>query len=451
MGVSCEQLFSFPNLGYIDPSKAFKKLYKNPHIFIEYFGLLQCMGNHRRIYIAFGLIISLAFELAGMTSLKREGEASRTAESLDYSVAVEAVVTNIGTNLSATWTAPAGHAGSDYLCVAKVNYTGTTCDSTYQVGSASSGSILVSLPNTVGRYEIRIFRSTDNVRMATSSTFIANAVDFTFGSFVSSIAAGGQIFVTWTAPVSRPPNDRIVLVNASTGVQVSEQNDNRVSPKALTFDAPMQTGQFEFRYYENGSSSASALSHLVTVVTSAGSIGGRVHGNSGTNLINGALVEAMQSGITIASSITNASGSYLISLSSAGTYDLRVSKSGFATSNRTGVVVASGSSLVEDFTIMDRGAVSGRIQQQNTTTPIGGAQVRLVQNSLTVATKVSDFSGNYTFSGIASGNYSIEVSAPGFQAQTQNSVAVVVGATTVSDFSLSPITGGSGNLLEYLY
>lgn len=409
------------------------------------------MRTHCRLYIAFGLIVSLAFELVGMSGSTPEMEESEPTQSLEYSTATETVATVIGSNISANWSAPDGHAASDYLCVAKVHYTGNTCDSTYQIGVATSGTTSVSLPNAVSRYEIRLFRGTDNVRMATSSTLVANAPDYSFASFASTVAAGGQIFVTWTAPQNRPPTDRIALVNTSSGAELSQQYDNGVSPKILPFDSPTQAGQYEFRYHESGSSLPSAISHVVTVVASAGSIAGRVRDSSNGSFVQGALVEAMQSGVTISSSLTNSSGSYVISVSSVGTFDIRVSKSGFATINRNGIVVASGSSQTEDFTITDRGAVSGVIKQENTNIPIAGAQLRLIQSSLTVATKVSDFSGNYTFLNVASGTYSVEVSAPGFQTQTQSNVVIAAGTAHLADFQLVPAQGGSGNLLEFLY
>lgn len=409
------------------------------------------MSTQYRILIAFGLAAVLTTNLLGISALVRGVGKTGQSASLEYSAATPATAVVVGGNVSVNWTAPDGHDASDYLCVAKVHYTGSSCESTYPLGAPTSGTTSVLVPSTVSRYEVRLFRGTDNVRMATSSSFIANAVDYSFGNFASVVAAGGQIFPTWTTPPNRPPTDRVVLVNTSSGAELSQQYDNGVNPKVLSFDAPTQPGQYEFRYYESGSSIPSAISHLVTVVASAGSIAGRVRDSSNSSLIQGVLVEALQSGVAIASSQTNASGAYLISVSSAGTYDLRVTKSGFATVNRTGVVVASGGSDVEDFSITDRGEIFGTITQQNTSIPISGAPVRLIQGTHTIATKVSDFAGNYLISDIPSGTYSLEVVSPGFQTQTQSGISISAGTSQTSSFVLVPAQVGGGNLIEYLY
>lgn len=217
------------------------------------------MSTQYRILISFGLAVVLTIDLMGISAVVRGVEKTGQSVSLEYSAATAATAVVAGSNVSVNWTAPDEHDASDYLCLAKVHYTGSTCDSTYPLGAPTLGTTSVSVPSTVSRYEIRLFRGTDNVRMATSSSFVANAVDYSFGSFSSVVAAGGQIFPTWTTPPNRPPTDRVVLVNVSSGAELSQQYDNGVNPKILSFDSPTQPGQYEFRYYESGSSVPSAI------------------------------------------------------------------------------------------------------------------------------------------------------------------------------------------------
>lgn len=75
----------------------------------------------------------------------------------------------------------------------------------------------------------------------------------------------------------------------------------------------------------------------------AGVISGVITKSADGSGVSGAIVEAMQSGSVKWSTTSGAGGSYTLSGLAAGTYDVRVSASGLATSVNSGVVVTTGS------------------------------------------------------------------------------------------------------------
>jgi Carboxypeptidase regulatory-like domain/IPT/TIG domain len=91
-------------------------------------------------------------------------------------------------------------------------------------------------------------------------------------------------------------------------------------------------------------------------ISTTGSITGTITRSSDNAPINGALVEAMQTGSVIAFTSSAANGTYTISSLNPGTYDVRVSAIGYQTVVQTGVVVTTGSATTVDKSLV---SVSG--------------------------------------------------------------------------------------------
>ena len=92
-------------------------------------------------------------------------------------------------------------------------------------------------------------------------------------------------------------------------------------------------------------------------VGDTGSITGSVLKASGGGL-NGALVEALQSGVVKGSGTSASDGSYSITGLLSGTYDVRASASRFITQIQNGVVVSAPSATTVDFSLVDAGPIT---------------------------------------------------------------------------------------------
>jgi hypothetical protein len=85
---------------------------------------------------------------------------------------------------------------------------------------------------------------------------------------------------------------------------------------------------------------------------------------------------------------------------------------------------------------VDQGAITGTVTD-NTGAIVPGAQVTLTatDTGLILQSK-SNSSGNYTFSPIKIGNYSVSASAPGFQTTTQENLHVDAEARLAANLKL---------------
>lgn len=364
----------------------------------------------------------------------------------DYTVSVNVSETVIGNSITVEWSAPAEHLSNDYLCLAKTD--SNSCSWTQQLGSATAGSANVTVPSIVSRYEVRMIRSSGSVRLATSQAFVANKAGYSLSASPLSIPAGGQILVTWNGPTTRPTLDRIAL-KKSTGVTIFQQyvgGTNPPSPFPIT--VPVELGSYNVEYLEADATNPSAVCQIITVTQSAGGIVGQVTTSSGTYVV-GAQVEALQQEVVKFTALTNGNGSYSLALSEVGTYDLRVTATGFPTANRSGVVVAPGDTAVADFVLSDRGAIGGTVSQQNGA-GIGNAVVNLKQGSTVVDSKITSFSGSYNFSGIMPGTYSIDVTSSGYDPASLSNLVVSAGVALTANITLTGNQQATSDL-EYVY
>jgi hypothetical protein len=173
-----------------------------------------------------------------------------------------------------------------------------------------------------------------------------------------------------------------------------------------------------------------------------GTISGTVTAASGGAAISGATVSTSTGGY---STTTDGNGHY--SLTVAGdTYDVTASAGGYNDSTITGVVVTNGQDTPEDFVLTasgpTTGTISGTVTDQSTTLAIGGATVTVSGFGSTL----TDGSGNYSFSNVPPGTYSVTASAAGYTDNTVSGVGVTAGVTSIVDIALSPSGGGSATV-----
>jgi YD repeat-containing protein len=103
-------------------------------------------------------------------------------------------------------------------------------------------------------------------------------------------------------------------------------------------------------------------------------------------------------------------------------------------------------SLPVGITVKAVGNIGGQITKASGGAAIAGASVKLYSNGSVINTTLADGSGNYNFSGIYTGSYSVEASADGFEKQTSSQTVVAENATTTISFALVFFTG-----VEYEY
>jgi len=183
-----------------------------------------------------------------------------------------------------------------------------------------------------------------------------------------------------------------------------------------------------------------------TVITQ-GTLSGSVTNASGGGAISGATVQALQSGAVRGSATTNGTGGYTISSLPAGSYDVQASASGFGTALQSPISVVPAQTATVNFSLATAATLSGKVTQSDGLTAIPGAGVTVFLGRAVATAATTDASGNYSISGINSGSYSAQASAPGFVTKSQT-VTLTAGNTTTANFALQ--TPGA-NPINYVY
>ena len=194
--------------------------------------------------------------------------------------------------------------------------------------------------------------------------------------------------------------------------------------------------------------SAVAANFTANPVTISGSV---------TPATSGVTIQLSQNSVNLTSTLTDASGNYTFSAIANGTYVVSPSKAGLVFNPASQTVPVSGSSVtVAPFTTSPTPtwSASGSI------TPAAlanGSTLTLSQNGSTLATTTADVSGNYAFSNLANGSYTVAASKPGFsfnpttQPAPVNGSNIIVPAFTITQTAwtisgtISPASSGAGS------
>ncbi len=111
------------------------------------------------------------------------------------------------------------------------------------------------------------------------------------------------------------------------------------------------------------------------------------------------------------------------------------------------------------------GALSGRVTKAGTSTAIAGATITLLQGTTTISTTTTNSSGDYSFSGLTAGTYTVQAMASGYETKISAASSVADNTTTTVDLSLSvpinyvydslgrliAVMDASGNAATYSY
>ena len=164
------------------------------------------------------------------------------------------------------------------------------------------------------------------------------------------------------------------------------------------------------------------------------------------------------SGTSSASTVADANGNYSFTGLANGSYTVTPSKTGYTFSPANQSVTVSGANQTAvNFTAqaIASWSISGTISPA-----AGGAGATLVLSGASSATTVADASGNYSFTGLANGSYTVTPSKTGYTFSPANQSVTVSGANqTAVNFTaqaiaswsisgtISPATGGAGATL----
>jgi Carboxypeptidase regulatory-like domain/IPT/TIG domain len=187
---------------------------------------------------------------------------------------------------------------------------------------------------------------------------------------------------------------------------------------------------------------------LTFTVLPVGGIAGTVTRASDASPINGALVEALQSGVVKESTTTGAPGSYSMSSIVAGSYDVRISAAGYLSKLSIGVLVGGATTTV-NAALVKPGTLSGKITQTDGTTPIAGAAVEASQGTAIAGTTTTNAGGDYSVGGLSPGNFTVQASAIGYNPQLQTGVSITEDANTTLNLSLAAAPPSAG--VSYVY
>lgn len=172
---------------------------------------------------------------------------------------------------------------------------------------------------------------------------------------------------------------------------------------------------------------------LTAQVASVGNISGVVTRASNGAVVAGATVNLYQGPSSPLSATTSSTGAYSFkNLRPGSGYGIKVSKTGFTTATHNAITVSTGGTTTVNFSLKGSGQV-GSIHGTAVNLalqPVTNATVRLSGGPTQADPVGTSVNGDFTFSGLAPGTYSVQITAPTHPTTTQSGVVVTPGRTT---------------------
>jgi carboxypeptidase family protein len=285
--------------------------------------------------------------------------------------------------------------------------------------------------------------SSASVTLTTGATTTKNFVLGTAADFAISASPASQTVTsgqptTYTVQVTPAQGfTSAVTLSASglpTGATASFNPASITSgTSTLTVNTASTTPAGTYTLTINGSGGGVQHSAQVSLVVNApvtkGSASGRVTRASDGSGISGATVSSSSGSTT-----TDSSGNFTLSNLPAGSVQLTASAGGFTSMSKTVTIVAGQTTSVSfALAATTTGSITGRITSAINGAAIAGATVSYSRGSTT-----SDANGNYRFSSVPAGSYTVTAQKSGWIAAS-TSVTVGSGAVTAN---IKLATGG---------
>jgi len=151
------------------------------------------------------------------------------------------------------WTAASNATPYDTIALSATDAPDWWSISLHDTGGAASGTFQLDPITLPGRYELRYI----NIQPNGNGTVTARSAPLNIGlsgfkltASASPIAAGGSVKVDWTAGSGSTGGDMIGLfkVGSSSDKPVSSRYTSGAPNGSFTMKAPVNPGQYEFRY-----------------------------------------------------------------------------------------------------------------------------------------------------------------------------------------------------------
>jgi hypothetical protein len=188
--------------------------------------------------------------------------------SVSYNISAFPSETNGGSSITISWSASDEHSGQDWIGLYQVGTADAAFLSWQYTGTASSGNMTFVAPMQASQYEFRYFLNNGYTRAATSNQVTVSAsTSCDLSAAPSTVTAGSAITVNWSAPQGHSQQDWVGLYQpgAADASYISWQYTDAASSGSMTFIAPAQAGQYEFRYFFNNGFIRATTSNQVTV------------------------------------------------------------------------------------------------------------------------------------------------------------------------------------------
>ncbi|MCY2954473.1 MAG: carboxypeptidase regulatory-like domain-containing protein [Planctomycetota bacterium] len=280
------------------------------------------------------------------------------------------------------------------------------------------------------------------------------------------VGAAGQITGVVRDSAGQSLSDTLVTARDAAGHDVSTTTDDtgRYSIRNLPLGSyTVLLGNADNGGCSRHSVALSAASPDATadlVLGFIAALSGTVFDHDGTTGLEGATVQLLQSGLPVASAVTDAAGKYTIRLLAPGTYDL-IAFGDHTFEPRTGIQISAANPVVTVDFGPASGSLSATVTDEATGQPIAGAEVLVLQQlpglEQLIATVTTGADGRYIVAGLPAGSYRVFVMAAGHAfAQTVISVgagaAMAAGAVSASaasgDIILGAPTTIAGNVCD---
>ncbi|MDQ3685793.1 MAG: hypothetical protein M3430_09355, partial [Acidobacteriota bacterium] len=227
------------------------------------------------------IIVRRFLSLAGLVAALIFIAAAPSHAQGTYTLSANPSTVSPGGSINVSWTAPAGRPATDWVGLYKSNDPDANFISWQYTNGAASGTTAFVAPAAGGDYEFRYFLEDGFSRTARSNTVtVSGAATYTVTTPQSSVAPGGSLSVSWTAPAGRPATDWVGLFRIGTPNTAFGwwQYTNGAPSGTFTLAAPGEAGEYEFRYLLEDGFTDAARSGAVTVATAPG--GGQSHADT---------------------------------------------------------------------------------------------------------------------------------------------------------------------------
>ena len=129
-----------------------------------------------------------------------------------FSVSTPTSPINARQPITVNWTAPAGRPAYDWISVFKLGDDNRQFGSWAYTGGAQSGTVTLTAPPTGGTYELRYLLNDHYTDVVRSAPFTVNTPGYSVTPSVTTIAPGGSLNATWTAPPGSSIYDWVGIV-----------------------------------------------------------------------------------------------------------------------------------------------------------------------------------------------------------------------------------------------